>query len=191
MIQIQVLSVQTETKQGPKSSYQMLEVAYKDMTQGGKVGSKKLMSFSRTEATTFKTMAIAKPLEIYDVDLVKGEQYWEWTKAVRNHNPSSSTGDASSAVNSTPRNGGNAGSVTRSTYETPEERAKKQIYIVRQSSLSSAVAILSVGAKHALDTKEVINVARQLEEFVFGSDTAAVVNQDVGSIDPMDDAIPF
>lgn len=52
----------------------------------------------------------------------------------------------------------------KSTYETPEERAKKQVYIVRQSSITNAIALK--GNKASVE--EIINVAKQFETFVFG-----------------------
>lgn len=54
----------------------------------------------------------------------------------------------------------------KSTYETPEERAKKQVYIVRQSCIN--YAILYKGNK--ADIKEIINLAKQFEAHVFGED---------------------
>jgi hypothetical protein len=56
----------------------------------------------------------------------------------------------------------------RSTYETPEERAQRQILIVRQSSLSSAVALLTTGAKTAPSAQAVVDVAKEFEAYVFG-----------------------
>jgi hypothetical protein len=52
----------------------------------------------------------------------------------------------------------------KSTYETPEERAKKQIYIVRQSCIN--YAILYKGAKANIN--EIITIAKQFEAHVFG-----------------------
>ena len=53
------------------------------------------------------------------------------------------------------------------TKPSPEERAARQVYIIRQSSLSNATAILSVGAK-SLKVSDVIATAKELEDFVFG-----------------------
>jgi hypothetical protein len=56
----------------------------------------------------------------------------------------------------------------RSNYETPEERAQRQVLIVRQSSLSSAVAMLTAGAKTPPKVEDVLALASRLEGFVFG-----------------------
>lgn len=56
-----------------------------------------------------------------------------------------------------------------STFETPEERAKKQVYIVRQSSISNAISLLTTGAKVPPATSAVIALAKELEAYVFDS----------------------
>jgi hypothetical protein len=58
-----------------------------------------------------------------------------------------------------------------SNYETKEERAARQVMIVRQSSLSNAVSTLSVGAKH-LTPSEVVAVAKEYERYVLGLNEA-------------------
>lgn len=48
----------------------------------------------------------------------------------------------------------------KGSYETSEERAAKQVYIIRQSSISAAVAAGNTSVDN------IINVAKQLTEFV-------------------------
>lgn len=183
---ISVLSVDVSTKPTAKGSYQQAEVAYRDGE--GKVGSKKLMSF--TNKDVFELMANAKQGESYDIGLTKGEKYWEWTsakKATAANNASNS--GSNGRVSATPSS---AATTNSRGFETPEERAKKQVYIIRQSSLSTAVQVLAAGRKTAIDVKEVIEVAQQLESYVLGlADTQAVVKQDVGTIESIDEDIPF
>jgi len=64
-----------------------------------------------------------------------------------------------------------AGAV-RGGWETPEERAAKQIYIVRQSSISNAIAFYGMRADHDKDVLEddVISLAKRFEAYVFGND---------------------
>lgn len=54
----------------------------------------------------------------------------------------------------------------RSTYETPEERAKKQVYIVRQSSITSAISLIAATTKKG-SVNDVLSMAKQFEAFVF------------------------
>ena len=58
--------------------------------------------------------------------------------------------------------------VTGSNYETKEERAARQVLIVKQSSLSTAVSALAVGAKSTPSAADVIAYAKQLEQYVMG-----------------------
>lgn len=54
----------------------------------------------------------------------------------------------------------------KSTYETPEERAKKQLYIIRQSSINQAIEYK--GQKASIE--DIIKVAKQFEAHVYGND---------------------
>ena len=56
--------------------------------------------------------------------------------------------------------------VTGSTYETPEERAKKQVVIVRQSCIGYAKDILGIIGEEHLTVEKVLEVADQLEKHV-------------------------
>jgi len=184
-IQIQVLSVGVETKPTTKGSYQVAEVAYKDLTNGGKISAKKLMSFTNKEV--FETFVVAKATEVYDIEMVKGEKYWDWTKATKGVASAIASPSGKTTTGSVGTVGNGRG------FETPEERAKKQIFIVRQSSLTNAIATLVQGRKTELKPEEVIGLAQQYEAFVFGTGTVeATVGKDVGSIEDLEeDPIPY
>jgi hypothetical protein len=68
----------------------------------------------------------------------------------------------------------------KSNYETADERAARQVMIVRQSSISNAVALLKT-EKHTPTTEEVLAVAKQFENFVLGksNDPFADLDEDV------------
>lgn len=189
-MQIQVLSVSTTTKTNTKGkAYQELEVAYKNLSFNGKVEAKKLFDFG-AQAETFKVLATAKGADVYEVEVVKNNAgYNDWVKATKG----SSAGTASTPESTSQSVGRNtAASATKGGWETPEERAKKQIYIVRQSSISAAVNALSVGVKSPPKSDEVIAYARELEAYVFEADRAAsVASKDVGTIDTIDEDLPF
>lgn len=153
---IQILATSIETKPTAKGSYQQLEVTFKNLTFN-KTESKKIMSFG-ANAGAFKVLADSQAGQVYEVTVVKNAQgYNDWTAVVP------SNGEATSA--SAPANK-SAAPAARSTYETPEERAQRQILIVRQSSLSAAVATLAVGAK-SLKPEDVVAVAKIYENYVF------------------------
>lgn len=72
-------------------------------------------------------------------------------------------------------------------FETKEERQQKQIYIVRQSSISSAIDLLKT-EKKVPNVFEVLDVARQFEQYVFGGK----VDGGIGSVDAaLVDDLPF
>lgn len=170
---------------------QVLEVAYKNLTFQGKVESKQLFDFG-VQKDSFKTLAVGQIGQVYEVDVVKNDAgYNDWVKV----NKSDGTVSTSNGSTTPPRiSAGTVGTPApvKSTYETPEERAKKQIYIVRQSSLSNAIDLLSVGAKSQPKVEAVIETARAFEEFVFGtSSTAAVVAKDFSGFDDFAEDVPL
>lgn len=63
----------------------------------------------------------------------------------------------------------------KSTYETPEERAKKQLYIIRQSSINQAIEYAKeygngVKGDKFVSITDIIKVAKQFEAHVYGND---------------------
>jgi hypothetical protein len=186
-LQIQVLSTSVETKPTTKGSYQQLEVAYKNLTFNGKVESKKLMSFG-ANAEAFKALVTAPVTSVWDVEVLKNDKgYNDWIKVTKGSPTATTAETPSTKVTAAP-------ATQKGGWETPEERAKKQIYIVRQSSVSAAVNALSVGSKTQPKVEEVIAYARELEKFVFESDNVqAVAGQDVQKLDGFEDTldVPF
>lgn len=172
IIEIQDVSRSDSTGKNGKS-YGVLQVAYR---ADGKLQEKKLMSFSNPQV--FKHIEGLKKGDTVNVKTEKdGNGYWQWT-AIQNEEQQQSKPVQSST---TPTR------VTGSTYETPEERAIKQKYIVRQSSLTTAIQILGVGAK-SLDKQAVIGLAEELENWVFRVDLPKIATT---SIEDMEDDIPY
>ena len=168
-MQIEIVNVTENQKQSSNGrGYTELEVIYKN--QEGKAQTKKIMSFSNP--AVFKAVKDATAGSKLEITTEKdGNGYWQWTGIGSNN----ATNVAKPAT--TVRTGG-------SNYETPEERALRQKYIVRQSSLTTALGILSVGAK-SLDKQAVFELAAEIEQWVFRKATV------VGSFDDMEDDIPL
>ena len=138
-----------------KGKYREAQVTYKGPE--GKPESKKIRSFVNKDV--FKAISDSQTGDLFDVKLEKNDKgYWEWTEIVgegKNLEPTSS---------SFPK----AASTARSTYETPEERAKRQVYIVRQSSVSAAIELAKLNGVAAPVTEaDVIASARVFEAYVF------------------------
>jgi ABC-type phosphate transport system substrate-binding protein len=177
-LQIQVLSVtpsQAPAKT-PGKTYSVLEVAFKNLTFGGKVEGKKLMGFGAGKAA-YDTLLKANPNEVYEVETNKNAAgYIDWITAVKSDGTPAATNVSQTRSTSSP-SGTATTAAPRSNYETPEERAKKQVYIVRQSSISNAVDLLSVGQKSPPAIEAVIEAAKQFEDYVFGTS-----NNEVGDV---------
>lgn len=160
-IQIQIVQVdkQTKTTSGGKP-YVALELAFKNLSSG-KLESKKLMPFGTT-SDAHKVLSGANQGDVFTIVSEKnaGTGYWDWLKATQA--PPGTTAETVVNNKATPS--------PKSTYETPEERAKKQVYIVKQSSISAAIATLSVGAKTPPSTDSVLEVAQKFTDWVFSQD---------------------
>lgn len=174
-MQISILNVQSTTQTAKSGKpYQQLEVAYKNLTFSGKIESKKLMPFGAQKAA-FDALANAQAGAVFEVTVVKNDHgYNDWTAVVQA--PPGAAQSASAGSINTGKTGSIMGQTTqvKSTYETPEERAKKQVYIIRQSSLSSAISMLTPGAKSPLKVSEVIDIADELFAWVMQSPEQAV-----------------
>ena len=147
---VEIIDVTVESK----GKYRVANVNYK--SEAGRVDGKKIMSF--TFKDVFKTLSEAKQGDKFDVKAVKNDNgYWDWTEAVPAGKNTGATGVAEGRSQA-----------TRSNFETPEERAKRQVYIVRQSSIASAIALLNLTeTDRDYDAHDVIELARQFEGYVF------------------------
>jgi hypothetical protein len=178
-MQIQIIDVGTPNTHAAKNgrSYQSLEVTYKGAD--GKVSSKKLMSFSNP--SVFKTISgLSKGASIDVVTQKDDAGYWQWTGINDGSSPAPQTSSSTPAATTR---------VTGSNYETADERAARQKLIVRQSSLTNAVAILTVGSK-SVNKEDVKALAQELVDWVFEVDQAPELNGLDAAI-AMTDDVPY
>jgi hypothetical protein len=191
-IDIEILNVGspafTKTARG---GYNKMEVAFKNLTFDSKVEGKNLVDFN--DKALFEFFKGLKNGDKITVTKEKGDndQYWNWVAA--DYSGAQGTGSGAN-VPSQQNNGATGGStgggagsqeapqsrgrVTGSNYETSEERAKRQVYIVRQSSIGAAIELLKAnttscstpsGEKYIPITKEqVLETAKAFEKYVFG-----------------------
>jgi len=152
-------------------SYQSIEVTYKN--EQGQVANKKLMSFSNPSVFNY-IKELTKGAQVNVTTTKDANGYWQWTGI---------GGDGSVATPQTKAPQQAGGRVTGSNYETKEERAARQVYIIRQSSLSTAVDLLGTGAK----VSDVIATAKEFEAYVFAKE--ANPTKEV-NFDDLEDDIP-
>jgi len=187
-IKIQILNVAPTTAMSKANKpYEYLDVAYKNLTFQGKVEGRKQMPFY-DNAPAFNTLKTAQPGDIFDIEVKKSANGVnnDWTSAV----PSEAGAPDTSAPKTAYAPKTAAASATapvRSSYETPDERAARQVLIVRQSSLSTAAEVLTTGAKTPPKASEVVALAKEFEQYVFGTASA---EPDASGFDTMDSDLP-
>lgn len=168
-MRIKILAVEVKEVKEGKKDYKILDVSYKNLDFNGKVEGKKIVSFASPDV--FNALKGSNPGDEFDV--TKGEKsaagFVPWTRCVTASGENTVLEDNRSGVSGQSQAvSGTTKGTPRSTYETPEERAKKQVYIVRQSSISNAIAFLDGDSDPAI--KDVIDTAKQFEAYVFGTD---------------------
>lgn len=142
MSRITLTEVGDAVKQG---KFFYVPIAYIDK---GKPFTKKVMDFANKEV--YAVMKAAKAGEEYDVEVEKDNNgYWQWKTVAK----ATGAGAASSVSSAT----------VRSTYETPEERARRQVLIVRQSCLAQAIIVKGAGEQNPDNITE---LAEKFEEWV-------------------------
>lgn len=139
----------------------------------GEARRQNIMSFSNPDV--FKKVQELTGATV-EVEVGKNDKgYSEWRSISVGVSNASNAG--SPAATATTR-------VSGSNYETKEERAARQVLIVKQSSLSAAVATLTPGAKAALDANAVLELAQKYSDWVFAK-------PELGGVEEMSDDIPF
>lgn len=151
-----LISINQVSLQKHDKGYMLAEVSY---TKDGKPEKKKIMSFAAPSVyaalSNFKTF----PVDV-NVTMVKEGAYWNWKEI------EVSNGAQTSGTTTKP-----ATRVTGSNYETPEERARRQVYIIRQSSVASAIEYAKArspkGAEEGIQS--VIETAKVIEAYVLSN----------------------
>lgn len=153
---ISIVAVDVESITKGKNTYQAMSVAFKG--DDGKVDAKKLVSFA-TDKMVWDTLVNAKKGDTFSIEQEKNEGgFWQWTAVHRQD------GMPPPKANPTPM---------KPTYETPDERAKRQVMIVRQSSIASAVELIKANQP---DPAKVIEIAKLFEAYVLDLDMDGLVN---------------
>ncbi len=161
-MKVKILDVNVENIVKGKSRYSKAAVTY---TYNGEARTQNIMSF--TNPAIFKAVQEKVGQEVEITITKNAAGYNEWASL---DDVGSGASPQSSVPTSAPVSAAapNTTRVTGSNYETATERAAKQVYIVKQSSLSSAIA-LTTANKEKATPDEVIAVAQKFVDFVFDS----------------------
>jgi len=162
VFKIVIQEVKIEEVRNGRNKYDKAEVVY---SFNGQNRTQKLMSFSNP--AIFAQVRKMVSGETYDVEVVKNEAgFNSWAKIVA-VSGEPAPGVAASGDKPT------TGRTNVSTYETAEERKIKQMYIIKQSSISSAIEYLrSFEKPEDIGIDAVINTAQQFVDFVYGNQEA-------------------
>jgi len=161
---IQKVEIDSIQNKNGKGTYQKAQVHY---ISGGKPSKYQCVSFNRPEV--FKKITSLAEKDEIEVTMEKEGDFWKWADLEK------------VAAGSAPANSQAASS---NRYETPEERVARQISIVRQSSLASAVNFLREAPN--VTEEHVIALAAKFEDFVHKGLQGAVEEGVFG----MEDDIP-
>lgn len=158
-LQIKIIDIgEVSTEKRGNNSWQQYEVTYKDLEKN-KVTGHRLMSFKNPEV--FEYFKHVNKDDTITVQIAKNEAgFWEWVSVGESEWPVASAGAKSNAKPTaktyTPT------SKPVSQYETREERAARQQFIIRQSSIASAIELVG----HGKTVDAVLNVAQQFTDWV-------------------------
>jgi hypothetical protein len=159
---VTIQEVNTNYVKKGNGGYNVAEVKH---TSNGKESVKKIFSFANP--AVYDAVKAAVPGGSYEIEVKKNGEYWDWV-AVK---------EAAGAAAAATKPAVTGGKVTGSTYETADERKIKQMYIIKQSSISNAIELLSVGQKTPPDVAQVLTTAQLFVDFVYGNDAGDILSQ--------------
>ena len=149
-------------------TYKGVEFTFK--TEDGKINTKAFHEnqFKFNQALQ-NTLADLNKGDRFTAEMEKEGEFWNWKKlskgVAENTAPKQEANASAGKQPYTPR--------PNDTYETKEERAARQVMIVRQSSISSALAFCAQQKDFFKGTDdavgEVLNVAARFEAWVLGN----------------------
>jgi len=167
---IEILKFSEKNFPTKKGGYCQADVSYVDL-ETGKTEGKKIMDFTYPEV--YGLLKKANVGDRFKIESAKlpgsdGKEYWNWISAetynLATTPPVNQT--KSSVVPSKPH------------YQTPEEKARIQVYIIRQSSVASAVNLCREQGKQP-NVDEILIVAKKFEDYVLGQDTDMLTDTEI------------
>ena len=153
---VKILNVDVENVVKGKSRYSVATVAY---MAGGEARTQKIMSFANPDV--FKKVQ----------ELVGQETNVTVTKNDAGYNQWAAIGEAPASAPVAAPTGTPAARVTGSNYETPAERAVKQVYIVKQSAINASIALAGHN-KEKSSPEDIVKTAQFFVDYVFDKDTS-------------------
>jgi hypothetical protein len=177
---IQIVSVELDKalKNQKGTAYTGAEVIYKD--EEGKVVTKVMHNNTfKFNNDLLEQLKAVKPGQFAKVTAVKTGQFVNWQSVemvdapAKTPSETSTPGVASLVASIKAQVETPSKTQVRSNYETPEERAARQVMIVRQSSITAALKLaelgLIAGGQAFFTEDEIITSAKVFEAYVLGT----------------------
>ncbi len=171
-ITIEVLKTADITPGPTGKTYKTMVLTHTDL--GTKKTDGKKMIDIYTDKTLWAVMAAAKPGDVFNIDRVKNEKgFWEWKTAT----PTTAAAAAVAPVRSDPpaQASGTDKPARVGSWETPDERALKQIYIVRQSTINASIEFHKT-QNEPVDVADILKTAKAFENYVFNTGVAGLTD---------------
>ena len=128
-------------------------------SRDGKDEERKIMSFGGSANAFNQLVGFTDFPKAVNVKMEKNAKgFWEW-KDIEQGNGVAKIETSTQAQTK----------AVRSNFETPEERARRQVYIVRQSSIANAIAFVTAsqaGKAGKVRLEEVLGTAKEFENYV-------------------------
>lgn len=151
------------TKTG--KDYKFLDVMFKNVSFDNKAESKKIMPFGSKEV--YATLESAKAGDTFTILREKDKDgFWQWIGIAEGQVTLETT---MPATNNKPAAAAATTAAPKSSFETAEERAKRQSLIVRQSATATAVAYLNHNKKN-YTLQDILDTADVLYNYTFQTD---------------------
>lgn len=183
-MKIQVVNVDVqEGKTKANKPYEFLDVMFKNLSFDNKAESKKIMPFGSKEV--FATLKTAQKGDVFTIVREKDDAgYWQWISILEgDQQVETAKGTPAAAAKQTT-------AAPRSNFETPEERAQRQVLIVRQSCLSNAVEYLNHNKKNYTQ-EDLTAFASDLVDWVFNTNNTTTKPATLPDLEEGDEDIPY
>lgn len=159
-MKVKILDVNVEHVVKGKSRYSKATVAY---SYNGEARTQNIMSFSNPDVFAKVQEKVGQEVEVTVTKNDAGYNQWSALGEV---------GSAPAAAANTATAGtGGATRVSGSNYETSAERAARQVYIIKQSSLGHAIELI-VANKEKATPEDIVKTAQFFVDWVMGNDNS-------------------
>jgi hypothetical protein len=168
MAQYTIQSVDITVENKGKNTWNIANVKYDSK---GESKTKKVVSFKNPEV--FNTVKALKEGDVVEVSFTPGDEYYNWSGVkVLGGQAAKETPAASAAPT--------GGRAPTSNYETKEERALRQVMIVKQSSLAQSVALLKDVA--GIQVEAILDTAQTFADWVLEKPDLFKQDNDLGDV---------